>query len=460
MIDFSLMTYKEEIVKALAGLIKIPSVKAEPLPNMPYGKGVFDALFYVLNLAERMDFESVNLFSKVGYVEYGEGDDLFVVLSHLDVVPAGEGWIHDPFGAEIEDGKMFGRGTLDDKGAAIISLFALYAIKENCKNLGKRVRLVFGCDEESGWDDMDFYVKHCPEQPVMAISPDADFPVINYEKGILHFSLNMQGEKTDNSPLTLKYLKGGDRVNVVPGKCKAFVCGEYSLLKEAAENFFEDLPLECEVKKAGTGAEFNVTGKSAHGSKPSEGINAVTHMIMFLNTLPLKDTASSRAVYKLAAEIGTDVTGKSLKIDCADDHGALTFNVGSAFIDDDEIKICVDVRYPSIETKENILKKVADALPDFEVKEEHFQLPHYVPEDSQLVRGLLKSYEEVTGEKGYCISMGGGTYARVFENAVAYGVLFPGQEGREHQAEEYVEIDSLIKAGDIIANAIMELCGE
>ncbi|MEF9863671.1 MAG: Sapep family Mn(2+)-dependent dipeptidase [Christensenellaceae bacterium] len=170
MLDFSLASRKNEMIDALSKLIGIKSVKSEAQGNMPYGKGVFDALIKTLNIAEHMDFDSVNYFSHLGYVEYGDGEDVFAVLAHLDVVPAGDGWSVPPFEATIKDGKLYGRGAQDNKGPAIAALFALSAIKENCVSLNKRVRIIFGCDEESGWSDIDFYKKNCGEIPTMAIS--------------------------------------------------------------------------------------------------------------------------------------------------------------------------------------------------------------------------------------------------------------------------------------------------
>ncbi len=174
--------YKDEMINTLIRLMKIESVLSEPEPNRPYGKGLFDALMFMMSTAEDMDLDCVNLFGHLGYIDYGEGDDIVAVLTHIDVVPAGEGWTYPPFDGTIADGKIYGRGSIDNKGPAIASLFALKALNDNGVLLKKKVRLIFGCDEESTWSDMEYYKAH-NTLPSVAFSPDANYPVINAEKG-------------------------------------------------------------------------------------------------------------------------------------------------------------------------------------------------------------------------------------------------------------------------------------
>ncbi|MEF9989752.1 MAG: dipeptidase PepV [Christensenellaceae bacterium] len=459
MLDFSLASRKNEMIDALSKLIGIKSVKSEAQGNMPYGKGVFDALIKTLNIAEHMDFDSVNYFSHLGYVEYGDGEDVFAVLAHLDVVPAGDGWSVPPFEATIKDGKLYGRGAQDNKGPAIAALFALSAIKENCVSLNKRVRIIFGCDEESGWSDIDFYKKNCGEIPTMAISPDAEFPIINAEKGMVQLSLKKEKYETEkNSGLVLQYLNGGDRVNVVPDVCECKITGNTEIIKQMAEVFNEGLPVAIKTQDCKDGIILTANGVSAHGSKPECGQNAVAYMMMFLNTLPLFKNYISDMVYKLAEVIGLQTDGQYLGIKSEDFSGALTLNMGYVHTTMTDIEVGLDIRYPIHSEKQTILDAIKEKLGVFECKEV-FALPsHYVSEDSPLVKGLKLAYEEVTGEQAYCIAMGGATYARAFENSVAFGALFPGQKATEHQPDEYIEIDSLVKMADIIANAIVVLC--
>ena len=459
MMDFSLRTYKNDIVTALSDFIKIPSVKADPVGHMPYGKNVFDALMYVLNLAERLDFESVNMFSHVGYVEYGHGDDLFVILTHIDVVPAGDGWQFPPFGGVVQDGRIYGRGAVDDKGAAICALYVLHALKENCKNLNKRIRLIFGCDEESGWTDMDFYRRHEPAEPAMAISPDANFPLINGEKGLLQVTLTKKSDISPQKGVHLTSLQGGDRVNIVPNEANCFIAGDPTLLKRAFDLYMADLSLPVTCRERENGIEITAQGKAAHGSKPQLGENAVMRIVSFLNTLPLTVSAAADAVYALSRCIGDTTDGSLLGIAAKDaTMGDLTVNVGRVTLCEDKAEIALDIRYPRTTDEQTILERISQAFCGFTVQKHHAMPPHYVQPDSPLVQGLLAAYEEVTGQSGkpYCI--GGATYARIFKNSVAFGPIFPGQPSLEHQKDEYIDIDSLIRAGDVMANAILRLC--
>ena len=458
MMDFSLATHKARILEALGGLLAINSVKDEPQVNMPYGKGVFDALLYTLNLAEDLDFDGVNMFSHLGYVEYGEGEEQFVILTHLDVVPAGENWTVEPFGCTIKDGRIYGRGAVDNKGPAIAALFALYALKENCKSLNKRVRLIFGCDEESGWADMKFYRQQEPAEPLYAISPDANFPIINAEKGLLQFAVRTPVGPAAEGGLVLVSIKGGTRVNVVPNCAEGVLRGQPDAVARAVALYNADAEFKLELKTKGDETVLSSFGRCAHGSKPQKGVNALAYLISFLNTLPLQKSGISDLVYAVGEHINTQCFGERLQIACEDFSGKLTLNLGAVKTENGKISALVDIRYPVGASKEDILGKIKKAFGGFEIAIMHAMPPHYVDEDSDFIRGLKEAYEEITNKEAFCISMGGATYARVFKNSVAFGPIFPGEEGTEHQPDEYIEIDSLLKAGDIIANAVLKLC--
>jgi len=461
MIDFTLMSQKNEMIGALQQMLRIKSVKSEPQTNMPYGKGVFDALQRILILADNMDFDSVNLYSHVGYAEYGEGDEMLAILTHIDVMPAGEGWTVPPFDGTVKDGRVYGRGAIDNKGPAVASLYALAALKENCVTLNKRVRLIFGCDEESGWSDMAFYKSTGQEIPAMAISPDASFPIINAEKGLLHLGLKKAGQGIfDGKGVVLRKVSGGDRVNAVPASCECVLTADAGLVTKMADIFNEDAPVKVECRTDGDAVTLRTVGVSAHGSTPEKGVNAVSHLLLFLNQLPLVKNHISDTVYELAQYIGLQTDGKNLGIAQRDQSGPLTLNLGYFKADEAGLSVGLDIRYPVSADKAAILAAVADKLGDHEMQELHAMPAHYVPEDSELVRGLKRAYTEITGEEAACLTSGGATYARAFDNAVAFGALFPGQEGTEHQADEYIEIDSFVKLADILANAIVILCGQ
>lgn len=463
MLDFTLAPQRGEIVDSLCKLISIESVKGPPETLMPYGKGVFDALMKVLGLADHLDFDSVNLYSHMGYVDYGEGDETLTVLTHLDVVPAGDGWTYPPFQGTVADGRVYGRGAIDNKGPAVAALYALHAIKENGVELNKKVRLLFGCDEESGWADIDFYKRTVGEIPTMAISPDAEFPIVNAEKGLAHYRLSMPREAPAAGPsrlLRVLSIDGGDRVNVVPGTAECLLDCPIDPVVKLAELFAKEAPAELTLEPAGEN-ELHIAarGRSAHGSKPEEGVNAVAWLIRFLNSLPLADDAMGRTVRTIAKKIGTATDGSGMGIERTDESGPLTVNLGYIHTQEADVSFGLDIRYPVSEPETFITEHVQQAFEKFDMEKTSSLPAHFVAPDSDLVTGLKAAYEDVTHEKAYCLSMGGATYARAFPNSVAFGPLFPGQPATEHQPDEYIEIDSLIKVADLLAAAIARLCG-
>ncbi|MBD5559573.1 MAG: M20 family metallopeptidase [Clostridia bacterium] len=464
MLEFTLAPQRGEMVESLCKLIRIESVKGKPETLMPYGKGVFNALMKMLGMADHLDFDSVNLYSHMGYVDYGEGDETLAVLTHLDVVPAGDGWTFPPFEGTVQDGRVYGRGAIDNKGPAVAALYALHAIKENGVELDKKVRLLFGCDEESGWADIDFYKQTVGEIPDMAISPDAEFPVVNSEKGAAHYRLSMPREKSEDGSssrlLKLLSIEGGDRVNVVPATAECLLDCPIEPVTKLANLFVQECPAQLTWEQAGESQlRFSCRGRSAHGSKPQDGVNAVAWLIRFLSTLPLADDSMGRTVRTIAKKIGTKTDGSPMGISRDDESGPLTLNLGFIHTLEDAVEFGLDIRYPVSEPESFITEHVKAAFDKFDLEKTSSLPPHFVAPDSDLVTGLLTAYEDVTHEKGFCISMGGATYARAFPNSVAFGPLFPGQPATEHQPDEYIEVDSLVRVADLLAAAIVRLCG-
>lgn len=454
MIDFSFRPYERAMVSVLKEFLKIKSVKSAALPNMPYGKGIFDALMFIQSTAEKMDLECVNLYGHLAYVDYGDGDEMLGVLTHIDVVPEGDGWTLPAFEGIEKDGKIFGRGAIDDKGPAIAALYALKALSDNCIQLNKKVRLIFGADEESGWNDIEFYKKHEP-LPQIAFSPDGEFPVINAEKGLLHVELehNMDEESF------LVSFDAGTRVNVVPNKAKCVVRVPFDIVQKSVTDYKCPIGGRFETQDIGNGlAGIIAFGRSAHGSRPYDGINAAASLLLYLNSLTGYGFEDS-AVKTLAEKIGAYHYGEQIELNISDESGRLTLNLGVLTVKSAKLKANVDIRYPISYTRGQIEHKLDKHFPDYTINYVHALAPHYVPEDSPLVEALKQAYTEVTGEPAYCVAIGGATYARAFDNAVTFGPLFPGKPSVEHGPDEYIEIDTLVKNAHIIANSIMKLCG-
>jgi succinyl-diaminopimelate desuccinylase len=456
---------KDELIKDTQRLLHIRSILDEEngTAEAPLGEGVKEALQFMLDLGAKDGFISKNVGHLAGHLQFGQGEDLLGILCHVDVVPEGDGWASDPFGAEIRDGKIYARGALDDKGPTMAAYYAMKIVKELDLPLTKRVRMIIGTDEESNWRCVDHYFKH-EEMPTMGFAPDADFPIIYAEKGISDFDIVQIGEikEVSESFLQIKSFKSGRRYNMVPDFAKAslYIKGEQTKLVQEFDHFLQEHQLtgRCYVEN---GLFFlEVEGISAHGMEPNNGKNAGLYLSFFLSKQALDQTAATYFSF-ISEYLFQDSRGKHLGINYHDDiTGDLTLNIGKLSYDDKTGgRIGVNLRYPvtnnMLKTKEvleELLSNKGMAIENFSNSK-----PHHVDENDMLIQTLKKVYEEQTGEKADLISIGGGTYARSLKSGVAFGPLFPGREDIAHQKDEYMYIEDLLKATAIYAQAIYEL---
>jgi len=441
-----------EMTETLARWIKIPSVKGDPAPGAPFGMEVRRALDAALEDAAAMGFSVRNFDGYAGDVRMGpEGVNPLAILAHLDVVPAGDGWKQDPFSGEIVDGKMYGRGTSDDKGPAAAALYAMYALKKAGIKLTREVRLILGCDEESGSACMDYYMKHC-DMPKVGFSPDANFPVINTEKGMLRISLtgayNADG-------LRVKEISVGDRANVVPGAASALVYGDEALCEKANEAAAQ-LGLDVKASMEDGLVKFVSTGIPGHAAFPEPTRNATGQLLIVLARLGLQG-----ALRTVADKIGMEYDGKGIGVKCEDAvSGALTCNMGILrYNEQDGLYATLDIRYPILCDHKALTASITAALEPLVTVTVNSQTdPHHVAPNSRLVTALMSAYADVTGDtQSQPMAIGGGTYAKVLEEGVAFGSLFPDEEELAHQAGEYIDLDSLEKNLYIFIKAIENL---
>ncbi len=420
---------KSEIINSVLESVKINSVEGIPEEGMPFGRGVNDALEHALALADKMGFRTKNVDGYFGYAEYGEGEEMVAVLGHLDIVPVGDDWSYDPWG-EIVDDRIYGRGTLDDKGCIIGALYALEAVRKLAGPLDRRIRIIFGTNEETGSKDMVKY-NETEETPVMGFTPDADYPVIFSEKGIARVTL--EKKITDGS---LIMAKAGNAVNIVPAA--------------AAIKF---------VDAEGQIVDLTAEGIPAHGSTPELGENAISAiMIQAAEKGAAGDLGTFVRFYNECIAEETD--GVSLGLACfTEKFGFTTVNAGLMEGDSKSIKITLDCRYPA---KENF----ADKVKQLKVLTEKYGIqceliknvePLYISENSKLVKTLQAVYNEQTGETAEPVVIGGGTYAKAVKNIVAFGPVFPGQESVIHQKNEFISIEHLMKNIEIMAHAMYRL---
>lgn len=409
----------ENIINSISEIVKIDSSEGIPAQNAPFGKGPRAALDCFLNLAASFGFETKDYDGYAGEVIFGEGEE-FAILVHLDVVPAGDGWKHAPFGGEIDrvNGRIWGRGTMDDKGPAVIALYALKALKDGGFKPAKKIKLIAGCNEESGWGCINYYTKHA-HMPETGFSPDADFPVIYAEKGILHVKLRFPVKGDFSS------LKGGGATNMVCSYCEVQAEENYDSLNALNLTYSEGKVISC--------------GKSAHGSTPWDGVNAIPPVLKYLG---LDD------IEKL---LFRDKFGLDLK----DETGVLTLSPNVIEGGKNQIFITCDIRYPATFGQNDVLKAIEKHGVEYEVL--HAQAPLYNDKDCTLIKTLCGVYNEVTGKHAEPVAIGGGTYARALKCGAAFGPEEAGEESTIHQPDEYITFEKIERCYKIYKLAVERL---
>lgn len=408
-----------EMIEALQKLVSFQSIAKGEGPEYPYGKEVHAAKEYVLNLAKSFGMRVTDVPGKYAYIEIGSGPRLIGILSHLDVVPAGDGWTQDPFGGEIADGKIYGRGTTDDKGPTIAVLYAMKALKEKT-TLPARIRLILGQTEENGeWRDIEAYTE-AEEIPECGFTPDGDFPAIQNELGAMVFRVQMpqsgflQGE-------------GGTAPNMVPA---------YARVKTEF-------------------AAYEASGKACHGCAPWLGVNGISALMEKVH----RAEPENRFAEMYANLIGKTIYGEKLGIAAEDESGKLTLNAGLLEVQGDTATLMVDIRYPAKKNPDEISGSLVRQFSSYGASCEcvYRVRPLYTPSDSPVLGALLSAYREVTGDESRPISIGGGTYAKAMPNMVAFGPNFPGHENREHMEDEYILVDDFLKLEEIYERALVYL---
>jgi succinyl-diaminopimelate desuccinylase len=451
---------KEKLIEATQEIIKIKSVEGAAKEGMPFGEGVAEALNFVLQVSEELGFKTANIDGYAGYAEYGEGEEYVGILGHLDVVPEGDGWLYPPYGAKIHEGKMYGRGTMDDKGPIMSALFALKAVKEAGLPLSKRVRVIFGTNEESGCKEMKYYLKK-EKPPVSGFTPDAEYPIIYAEKGLTVFDLVKDFKVMANVKSTLKYVRGGHRPNMVPDFCEAaFESEEPESIQKKVEDFASATGYDIKAYYKEGLVIIESKGMSAHGSVPQLGRNAVMQLLACLGSLDIENNEASDFINFINAHIGMDVYGENFGVALEDEaSGKLSFNVGIINMTESKVSLTLNLRYPVTFKLEDMMVPLEKRLEGTGIRVEGLQHqgPLYFPEDNALIKSLQKVYTEQTGQKAELLAIGGGTYAKEMPNIVAFGPLFPGKPDYLHQPNEYIEIDDLILNAKIYAHAIYEL---
>jgi succinyl-diaminopimelate desuccinylase len=463
---------RPEMISALKTLVNIKSVQDAPAPGAPFGKGAAECLDAALALCEKLGFRTHNMDGYVGWAEYGEGDEMVAVLGHLDVVPEGDGWtVCKPYEATEQDGRLYGRGTIDDKGPVVAALYALKALADEGFAPKRRIRVLFGCNEETGSADMEYYRTHGGELPVTGFTPDGEYPLINGEKGI--GGVCYEKKLAQRGEWKLLSITGGTAPNIVPAHAEAEIACPEDVSVLAGLSY----PDTIHVTPTESGLHIVADGVSAHGSVPEKGENAIGRLCIFLKQLPLSPDAAQAIAY-IADNIGMDTTGKAFGIALHDElSGGLSFNLGMVRSDEGKelpgkregdapipqgataLRFTINYRWPVTYHYEDCGPKLHAAFEKagWKIVHDGHENALYQPADSELVQKLLAVYKAGTGDDSPAKCIGGGTYAKAIPNILAFGPVFPGIPAPEHEPNEYIELDRLVLNAKIYAAAIRAL---
>ncbi len=443
-----ILDYKQEILHDIDEIIRIKSVSSSDKAETSR------ALEYILNRAEQMGFKTKNVNGVAGHAEFGSGDKLVGVLTHIDIVPAGDGWSVEPYQLTEKDNRLYGRGIVDNKGPAIVALYCLKAIKDSGFMPKCRIRVIFGAGEEIGMNDMQAYF-NTEEMPSMSFTPDSDYGICNREKGILQ--LEISSPTHDGTILT--EFSAGNVINAVPSKAYALIdCTENE--DHQLRRFADAKPGDYDFIYTMDGLRIVATGRSSHGSTPQDGLNAATHLIRILAANFGELVLGSLCGF-IDDAIGLETDGLSLGVACSDkESGSLTVNLGTIDINEGVSRATVDIRYPVTADSTEIFEKICEraSYDGLKAKVLNHEPPLWVDENLPVISILKSAYKTVTGEEARLYSTGGGTYARTLDNkGVAFGPVFNGDDCHIHDIDESIDKDNFFKHAQICLEAMYEM---
>lgn len=463
-IDAYIEAKRDEMLEDLSTLVRIDSQKGPAADGKPFGEGPGRVLQEAEKLMRKCGLRTRNYENYVVTGDFSDAEKELDILAHLDVVPVTKDWtVTQPFEPKIVDGRIYGRGTSDDKGPAVAALYALRAIRELGIPLKKSVRVILGSDEECGSSDLEYYYGQEQEAPY-SFTPDCDFPVINIEKGRMEGKFSASFQDGLQLPGVVR-LQSGDKINVVPQRASFVVAGlGRDVLEEAAARVCGETGVSFELSEENDGIRVDARGQAAHASTPADGKNALTASLHLIAGLPLAKSQGFAALQALAELLPwQDTCGKTLGIFREEERsGAVTVCFSIIDYSADGLTGAFDARLPIGCTEENTRKPVlaAFAARGIAMEDEPMTQPHCVSGDSAFVRTLLESFERWSGIHGEALSTGGGTYVHDLERGVGFGCTMPGVDTHMHGDDEFMDIDTLLMSAKIFADAVIHICNE
>lgn len=453
---------RARLIELITRLVAVRSVREEPGPNAPFGPGPAKCLDLALELCRELGLAAENVDHYVGTADLNDKQTILHILGHLDVVGEGKGWEHDPYTVvESGDGRLFGRGVADDKGPVAAALLAMKCVKDLGIELPYNAKLILGTDEESGSEDIAYYYKKVPFAKY-TFSPDADFPLINIEKGSYKPTFAMDFRPTDALP-RVAALEGGFRINVVPNEAEALVLGLTAPAVGAElARAAEETGVAFSARAEGSGCRILAKGVGGHAAGPDSANNALTGLLRLLAALPLAPCDSTAAVRGLAARFPHgDWRGEALGMAVSDEiSGPTTVSLTLLKLDEAGFEGRFDSRTCLAANEENTRKRVEAAFQEAGWRcIGAMHAPHHTPADSPIVTKLLSCYESYAGvTDAKPLAIGGGTYVHDIPGGVAFGCEVEGFDCHMHGANEQVRIDTLLLSGKIFTQAILDLC--
>ncbi len=458
-----LNAHKDEMISDLRDFVSIRSVSRADLKEdgAPFGREVREMLDFALMRGEKYGFKAFNGDGYYGKIMLGDDDNSIGMIAHLDVVPEGVNWIYPPYEGVVEGDFMFGRGVSDNKGAAIACLYAMRMVKEMNLPMKHGLRLILGCSEETGMQDMDAYNAH-EKASVVTLVPDAAFPVNYAQKGSLtaHAQIAL-GEDIFS-------FDGGEVDNMVPPVARCVLNKDYDEVF-AAFNDKNLISEKIELAKTGEKPCIIAHGVASHAASPENGVSAIHTLADEILKSGLVSGRSEKALSAIRF-ISQGFYGEHAGIGCEDeDTGKTTMVIGIARTHENAVEIHADCRL-SIkanrkENEESMTRAMEEA--GFTVTLMETTEPVYIPKDHPMVLALMNAYREITGDDAPAYTMGGGTYSRCLENAITFGLgmrtlrarpeNLPQGHGSAHAPDEYQYLPALFESTLVFLSSILRL---